>query len=462
MPLRANVKVETSTFYILFNQENKLILPLFQREFSWEEHDELEKFWDDIERTMPIQGQEHFIGQIVLGKYQPASPSANPLLKNFYNVIDGQQRITTATIFLCALRDIAIGNKNDEIAYEIQRYITTVSYDPVADDDFIVTLGYSDKEFLRNFIQFKLGDVRKKGIEDYVRLQSSGQLRVSNELIYDAYNFFKKKINEKISIYNDIQRANYFTRLKDCFLRDFFFIEVNLPGIDEGSQIFETMNAYGERLEAVDLLKNLIFMKRLSQGIPQSTLESEIIEWNDSISKLKNINPSRFLRHYWLSKYEDTTDRVTIENLYSTFRKKTDEEATFINQILGDIVEYSDIYLILNEPDNYIAFDGNSSTKKQVVDALNGLDAMNASRAFPLLMSTYKNFPEQFPKMCRLIEILVFKYSLICNLDAKRLESKFNDISVKFENVDKSNSSETSKLIEEKIKEIKNNKKRYL
>ncbi|MEM2108515.1 MAG: DUF262 domain-containing HNH endonuclease family protein [Candidatus Bathyarchaeia archaeon] len=454
MPRRANVHVGTSTFYFLFNQENKLNLPMFQRDYSWEE-EELTKFWEDIVKTMKGHGQEHFIGQIVLGRVEPVSQPASHILKNFYHIIDGQQRIITATIFLCALRDVATENGHKEIAKNIQRYVTTVSNSPSQDNDFIVTLGYADREFFKNFIQFEIDDPRRKKEDDYRSLFSVGKTKRSNELIYDAYKFFRERISNEITNYTNVEKANYFTRLQDCFLRDFFFIEVRLPDINEGSQIFETMNAYGERLEAIDLVKNLVFMKRHSQGVATSILESELVEWNDSVAKLKNVDPSRFLRHYWLSKYKDTEEPVTIENLYRTFSQKAENEPTFINQLLTDIREYSDIYMVLNQPEFYRTFNKKPAEIKKVEAALTGLDAMNASRAFPLLMSTFKNFPEQFPRMCRLIEVLVFRYSLICNLDAKRLEKKFNEISVAFENADKSNVTGATSLFEEKVQELK-------
>lgn len=162
MPKRANVHVETSSFYELFDQTCKLNLPMFQRDYTWEE-DNLTKFWEDLEKVAKHgQSQEHFIGQIVLGRFQPAFPPSGYLLKNFYNIIDGQQRITTAAIFLCALRDEASENGNLDTAKQIQRYITTVSTLPSADNDFIVTLGYSDKEFFKDFVQLELEDTRRK------------------------------------------------------------------------------------------------------------------------------------------------------------------------------------------------------------------------------------------------------------------------------------------------------------
>lgn len=270
MPRAGDVQVRTSTFYSLFNQENKLSLPLFQRDYTWEQEN-LTKFWDDIQKTIVLQGKEHFIGQIVLGEEKELlAKTNNPILKNFYNIIDGQQRVTTSTIFLCALRDEALNNKNDATATEIHRYVTLSPGYMVPDGDFILALSYSDKKFFKNFIQIKYGDATRKSEQDYERMKTSGEIKSSNELLYDAYKFFQNKIKNEVSNYNDIQKANYYVRLKDCLLRNFFFIEVKLPNLVEGSQIFETMNAWGERLEAIDLVKNLVFMNRQKQGISQS------------------------------------------------------------------------------------------------------------------------------------------------------------------------------------------------
>ena len=454
MPKRANVQVGTDTFYSLFNQENKLTLPLFQREYTWDQEN-LTKIWDDVEKTISTHGLEHFLGQIVLGRSEVTTHSDRSLVKNFYDIIDGQQRITTATVFLCALRDEALANGSREIANEIQRYVVTVPGDPNYDDEIIVTLSYLDKEFFKNFVQFRPEDSRRKDKSDYEKRLATGGIQPSNELIWGAYNFFKEKIREKITAFNDTQKADYFARLKDCFLRDFFFVEVRLPNIDEGSQIFETMNAWGERLEVIDLVKNLVFMKLQRQGVASAKLEYEIIEWNDSIAKLRNRDLSRFLRHYWLSKYDDKADPIKIENLYSHFRRKAEDEITFINQLLKEIGDYVDIYMILIQPSSYIPFDGKSQTKTRVMDALMGLDAMNASRAFPLLMSTLRNIPEYFPRICRLIEILVFRYSLICNLDAKRLEGRFNEAAVAFEEADKTKKPEIADLVNKEIEKLK-------
>ena len=67
------------------------IIPRFQRPFSWE-RDHIEEFWQDT--TSDVK-KDYFIGAFVTYNINNAS----------YGVVDGQQRLTTITIALCAIRD---------------------------------------------------------------------------------------------------------------------------------------------------------------------------------------------------------------------------------------------------------------------------------------------------------------------------------------------------------------------
>lgn len=66
-------------------------IPRFQRPYSWE-LDEVQTFWDDV-----INGttDDYFIGSMV----------AYQINKPYYGIVDGQQRLTTITLMLAALRN---------------------------------------------------------------------------------------------------------------------------------------------------------------------------------------------------------------------------------------------------------------------------------------------------------------------------------------------------------------------
>lgn len=76
--------------------------------------------------------------------------------------------------------------------------------------------------------------------------------------------------------------------------------------INEAFIIFETLNARGKELETSDLLKNHIFR--------HSNHKLNLVkkDWDRTIENLNNVDPTKFIRHYWNSKYEFTREKIFI------------------------------------------------------------------------------------------------------------------------------------------------------
>ena len=73
------------------------VVPDYQREYVWKADDEVEQFLQDIDNEAD-SGQSYFIGSIIIVKNN----------KGKYDVIDGQQRLTTIILALCAIRDLLL------------------------------------------------------------------------------------------------------------------------------------------------------------------------------------------------------------------------------------------------------------------------------------------------------------------------------------------------------------------
>ena len=82
-------------------------VPRFQRPYSWERA-EVEDFWND---TIADADGEYFIGSIVLFSHS----------QGILGIVDGQQRLTTITMLLCALRDAFAQEQLDGLARGIHR-----------------------------------------------------------------------------------------------------------------------------------------------------------------------------------------------------------------------------------------------------------------------------------------------------------------------------------------------------
>ncbi|BDA04853.1 hypothetical protein OHP005_06100 [Helicobacter pylori] len=122
--------------FIKDNQKNQLVIPIYQRVYSWEK-EQCKQLWDDI---IKIGGNDkmdgHFIGSI-LYVLDRITHSNNALL-----IIDGQQRLTTITLLLTALRD-HWSDKRKEIE---DRYL--INSDKDGDKKFRLILSESDKDTL--------------------------------------------------------------------------------------------------------------------------------------------------------------------------------------------------------------------------------------------------------------------------------------------------------------------------
>ncbi len=117
------MKVDASGLQGVLHGSDQFVIPLFQRYYVWDRNN-WQRLWDDITELLePDAPTEHFMGSLVCMQGDNA-PGKVPQ----YLVIDGQQRLTTFVILLCALRDEATEQERDEVAGEIQDNYLTHKY----------------------------------------------------------------------------------------------------------------------------------------------------------------------------------------------------------------------------------------------------------------------------------------------------------------------------------------------
>ena len=116
------MEVEKTNISGLFETNVQYKIPLFQRYYVWSKDAQWVPLWDDIVRQYSSDAQEkssdHFTGAIVV-QHQSTLPSDVPQ----YDIIDGQQRLTTFQLILCAIRDICTENRYTDMASDMCRYI---------------------------------------------------------------------------------------------------------------------------------------------------------------------------------------------------------------------------------------------------------------------------------------------------------------------------------------------------
>ncbi len=204
-------------------QNNQFVIPIYQRLYSWKK-EQCEQLWDDI---IKIGGNDkmngHFIGSILY--VLDGSTPSSPLL-----IIDGQQRLTTITLLLIALRN----HLSDEVKRKkMESYL--INSDKDGDKKFRLILSESDKDTLL----FLIDKNKRKPSEPSLK-------------IMENFKLFEKWISENTDKLETIFKG----------LEKLMIVWIALEkGKDDPQLIFESMNSKGIELTQTDLIRNYIVME---------------------------------------------------------------------------------------------------------------------------------------------------------------------------------------------------------
>ena len=257
-------------------------VPDFQREYVWQREqverllqDLYEEFYDEDGRI--LSGPEYFLGSIVACKSDDGT----------FQLIDGQQRMTTLYLILCVVRDVlrAAGAQSSKV---LDSQIADAAIDPrtyVEIDRFRVTLQYQDSEGVLDKIasgSTPLNSIPEKTASVRNILSACRDIR---EFITTNLDTDPKTLREFHGVLT--------TRVK--------LIRIVTPTIANALKVFETINDRGVGLNAMDLLKNLLFMRTEDKDYPKLKERwKKLVDTLDACDE----KPLRFLRYYIMAHFE--------------------------------------------------------------------------------------------------------------------------------------------------------------
>lgn len=380
--------------------ENIYKIPNYQREYSWEET-ELEDLWMDLSQIINGETESHFFGQIVIHVDKKEKAKL---------IIDGQQRTSTAVIFLAAMRELFTEMYNagwDDAQFDAQDITTKFigRYTQTRDERKLI-LGENDKSYFSNRIQ--------SVSSEQLGLQKATK---SQKRINFAYNYFYKKLEEEIN-------SSDFHEDKYGLLKTFFstFTEkcsvmfVETDDFNEAFIIFETLNARGKDLETADLLKNHLFK------IANKKVGEVKKNWKQMLEFIGTVDTTKYIRHFWNSQNVFIREK----DLYKEIRKKitTQFEAIIF---IDDLVRLSEVYGGMKNP----AEDNFFETDSQQV--LNDLKRLGAKSFYPIILAMVKKDygPNEIYEVLSAIEVLVVRNFVISGLVANKYETEFSKIAFK-------------------------------
>ena len=304
----------TQTVYDLFNGRIQFIVPVYQRAYVWNEQDNWGVLWDDIADTAERYVADptvhvpyrHFLGPIVLDQQHSETGGVDPRL-----VIDGQQRLTTLQIILSAATQAAEDHGADAVAREL------------------AGLTFNQGRKATGNLKFKVWPSRRDR-KAFLRAMEKGA-DADGEGIPGAWRYFRSRIEDWVTDEGEADEARQVERieaLQTCLDSLLYVVSINLDESDNAQIIFETLNARGTGLGALDLVKNATFLQAERDQAPAEMLHDEY--WEPTFEKddywLEEVRQGRerrasadwFLMH-WLAM--ELGQVVRSDKLFDTFRK---------------------------------------------------------------------------------------------------------------------------------------------
>ncbi|MCQ9326519.1 DUF262 domain-containing protein [Neisseria dentiae] len=448
-----NFDFTTKTFRDLLGTNfNQLLIPRFQRDYTWE-NEHTREFLEDLlsnsklNNTTDTQNpkSDYFFGTILVAGNINGS---NGTLE----IIDGQQRITTATILLSTIGKLLKSCSEEKLSELIWEYIIKTT-----DDGEKITLLQNDTT--DDFFKENVQDINIT-IDDVVKIKEAPD--EETQRILDAIKFFSSylssssidmNLNLLLGKDNKLHNQNYITKLKQ--VRDFLLnsqvVCVSTTDKESANLIFEILNSKGKKLEPIDLIKNEIF-KYVTTVQPKDYAIGKWKRIKSHLNERVRIEFSIFYRHFWLSKYK----RMNNIDLYDQFLNNVSKEE--YENFLDQLITNAEIYKKISSP-NLTNDYKNQKQSTFIIDSLTALNNFKIRQCRVALLAIFRKKEEKlihisdFKKIITFLPKFHFIYSALCSKRANTLESKYAAFAVAL--TDSQSVNDSRKIIDDLIEKLK-------
>jgi uncharacterized protein with ParB-like and HNH nuclease domain len=410
------MKASETSLRNLLEGAKQFQIPLFQRPYSWKKEN-WETLWEDL---MSLYNDEvkgfYFLGPIVTQSVPGTAEGISPFI-----VIDGQQRLTTLTIVLAALRNY-LKKSDSEKAEEVHNLYLINQYKK-GDDIYKILPTQDDREVYKSIIQSKkIKDLKKEG------------------QIYEAYKFFDSKLKKPDP---DEEVLLDYSKFRSILLERLVLVNITSDDGDNPYLIFESLNNKGEELTQADLVRNYIFMK-LSPEERDEIYKTEWLPLQDSFkTNMENKGYADELTNaFWFYLRKDG-EAVNQKEVYKAIKKRFDEAAKSaekpelgIKAELQKLIKFTNYYQRLNfyekEPEPRLRY------------WFERLMRLDFTTCYIFLISIYHEYEEESLSIEEFEEILRYLESyfvrrLFAKISTKTLGMVFNNL---YSEVKKENSTD--------------------
>ena len=389
-----------------FEGDNLVEIPSFQRNYVWKKEN-VKQLLDDA-FAAGERGDTHFFGPVVLLKQNGS-----------FEIVDGQQRVTTSIIAISLLRDILIDK----------------AYFPDSESEFIDDLrnawnGFLFKSGIGKKPKFRAGYLirdlfdaailpdpasRTKEVRSRGAGLSKSEVADTKEL-RKVYEFARDYLNKIFLPLSVAQRKDTMKQIYNGFSENFQIHSMVVTDELDAYQLFESINYLGIKLEPGDLLKSLT-LRTIQKGKP-AELDAAIDRWDEFVDALGGYKLSKFLRHYLLTQ---SKGKVQASKIFPVFKGIVSVSADAAIENLERMNEASSLYgFLLGSP---LPGSGLTSKMAEIAVKLNIISDTHRVLLLQILLQKQLNVVQK-EKAFRAVEYLVFR-TVCARENAQETEDKY-------------------------------------
>lgn len=428
-----------------FTPENKMIktvfrsypmmsIPNFQREYSWDKYYYNVFFIDILEgirqEDKKLINTDYFIGTMVFSGSEKKDESIE--------VIDGQQRLTVITILLSVLTNKFKIIKEEDLAKATFEYIKTK-------DDYGRPIPKLKSITSYPYFEAYVQSIEKTDVEP----ATEEEINIKQTYDYFESELEQMKLKEKYGFNENIPYKDLLIAIRDQILQ-MNVISILTEEKESAYEIFEILNAKGKNLASIDLIKNTIYSKFHADD----NAKDKIIEkkWegikNTLRSRNANVGFATFYRHYWISKYQKTTNR----KLYDSFKRyiKSNKNAyeEFVEELSNEAETYMKIVRSnIEDYDNRKEYNWLIQSLKAIEETFGVTQARIALLPLFELKSNDIISSKAFKIAINYIENFIFAYTGVLKNQANIYESRFSRLAIKLR--ESKSKSDTNNILNE-------------
>lgn len=404
--------------YEILNGNKQFLIPVYQRYYSWD-LEQCRRLWNDIVDMQKNEKVGHFVGSIV-----NIAEQAMPTGVQKYMIIDGQQRMTTLTLLLLALRDYAIKNPADNTinARRIDNMLLKNEYE-IGDERYKLLLTETDRDILMKMVE------EKPIAED------------TKSRLLDNYRFFVGKIADKellpAEIYESIGKLQ--------------IVNITLDrNVDDAQAIFESLNSTGKELSESDLIRNYVLMGL--EPAEQTYVYEHL--WRPMellfVYETQGSVMDRFFRDYLTMKLTRIPKQGRVYEEFKLYHLNC--EFGTIRELCQDLLTYSKYYT-----DIVFKRSSNPALKSLYEDIID----LRMEVSYPFLLKVHNDFAEHVISQDELLQIIRFCISYvfrrsICNIPPNSLNKTFATLRNEIRSDDYLNSIKAFFVLQDGYKEFPN------